>query len=403
MKKQKIILFLLTIILLIGNTHRVRADVNECQGELENYNTRIAYEEEFVYNIGTMGVASNAYINEINYVIEYDQDDLEVVNLNGKAASAYNGWTVEVEHDTNTGLRVNRITIRAFTNDKSRMYTNIISDEFVKIAYIKFKVKTKSQKSTSIELMKEISSYNYAYDDSDNNDKTECYNSSVTVVNIYNKDSNASLSSLKVDNGEISPKFNESTTTYNVTVDNEVNTIQIDGTCSGTNCKLSGTGLKKIAVGENKFTITVTSEKGTTKKYTLNVNRREKEEVYLQKLIIKDIDLYPVFNSEISHYIVNVPNETTELKIEYASNDDTVNTVDIIGNENLKVGKNYITITVRNEKSKIEKSYEIMVIKEEPIIVEEKTNNINISLIIAVILGIVSVVELVIIINKSKK
>ena len=402
MKKQKIILLILTIMILMVNVKQVRADSPECQAELGNYNTKVAVEEEFIYDIGTMGAASNTYINEIYYTIEYDNADLEVVDINGKSVAAYNGWIVEAENNTNTGLRVNRITIHAYTTDKSKMYNSIISDEFVKIAYIKFKVKASNQKTTSIELMKDISYYSHMFDDNENY-RRECYNSSITVVNIYTKDSNASLSSLKVDNGEISPKFNTSTTAYEVTVDNEVNTIQIDGTCSGTNCKLSGTGLKKLEVGENKFTISVTSEKGTTKNYTLTVNRREKDEAYLQKLVIKDIDLYPTFNSEVSNYIVNIPNETTELEIEYITNDDAVNKVDIIGNKDLKVGKNYITITVKNEQKKIEQSYEIMAIREEQVIAEKQANA-NIYLIIVVSLAVISIIELaVIIINKRRK
>ena len=403
MKKRIIFLMVMILVYSIG-INRVLADSPECQAELGNYSTKAAVGDEFIYDVGTMGAASNAYVSEIYYIIQYNREDLEVVNVAGKVATAYNGWNIEAGNNTNTGLLYNEIVIHAYTEDKSKMY--ISSSDFVKIAYVKFKVKSTASKSTSIELIKDDSYYVNTFEDDDSYERT-CDNTVITVVNIYSKDSNASLSSLKVNNGELNPKFNANTTSYSVVVDNNVDTIQIDGTCSGANCKLTGTGLKKLDVGENKYAITVTSEKGTTKDYTLTVTRREKDEAYLQKLLIKDVDLYPEFNSGVTNYVVNVPNEVNKLDIEYTTNNDTVNKVDIIGNEDLKVGKNYITITVKNEDKRIEQTYQILVNKDAPVAVKEEktTPKINIYEILTFVLAGVSIIELIVILilYKSKK
>ena len=405
-RKSSILILILMMVFFCIGTDKVFADGTACYAEIGNNNKKIAIGEEFIYDVGTMGVSVNLHLNDIYYVIEYNSDVLEVVNINKKAASAYNGWTIETENETYGFSSFNTLNIHAYTDDPSKSYNSISAEEFVKIAYVKFKVKATDQKSTSIELQKKGSSYSGIVTSGDDYDDhyytADCYNSQVTVVNIYAKDSNASLTSLKVNNGELSPKFNANTTSYNVAVDNNVDTIQIDGTCGGTNCKLSGTGLKKLEVGENKFKITVTSEKGTTKNYTVTVNRREKDEAYLQKLVIKNGDLYPNFNSEIRNYIVNVPNETAKLDIEYMTNNDKVNKVDIAGND-LKVGKNYITITVKNEEKKVEQTYEILAIRASaPVKKDNTTSKINIYKILTFVFIGIALAELAIILIKRK-
>ena len=406
---------LIIIILIIGiNTNKVFADTALCHAQLADYNSKKAVGEEFIYDIGTMGVAANTYINEIYYEIHYKKDDLEVVEENGKYAGAYNGWNVEAVNDTNTGLNINIITVHAYTNETDKMYHSIVATEFVKMAYIKFRVKNTKSISTSIEIAKDESYFMEIVEPTMENYMMECNDTVITVVNIYTKDNNMQLSSLKVDNGDLSPRFNSYITSYEVTVDNDVDTIQIDGTCDSDKSKLDGTGLKKLVVGENKFTITVTSERGDTNNYTITVNRREKDEVYLKKLEIKNqkVEMYPQFSSQISNYVAIVPNEVNKLDIEYFTNDDQINKVEIMGNDNLKVGKNYITLTVTNKEKNIETSYEFMIIKEEEKNVKEdikeevtetkKTENINIYLIIIVILVLIVIVELVIILLKRK-
>lgn len=407
--KNKIFMLLIFAISIISFSINVKADVAMCYGQLNGYVNKVGVGEEFTYDVGTMGVPSNVYVNDINYKIEYWNEVLEVVPVNGKLAGAYNGWTVEVEHDVNPNIAVNTITIHAHTDDKTKMYNEISLAEFVKMAYVKFKVKATKPTSTSISIWNTESHYDVLFEDGEVRQQ-EC-GPVDTAISIYAKDNNTTLSSLKIDKGDLNPKFNSNTFNYDVTVENNVDLVQIDASCAGKNCKLTGTGLKKLSVGENKFTITVKSEQGNTKDYTLRVIRKIKDEVYLKELTVKNGNLYPSFNSNIINYVIDVPNNVNKLDLEYISNNEQENTVEVVGNENLKVGKNNIEITVKNESKKIELTYEIVVNKlekkEEPKVIDEKEDSSSdIFKILTVTFGFLTLVELIaiiVIISKKNK
>lgn len=394
--KRKIFTFI--FMFLIVSIGYVKADSPDCHAELDSYSTKVAVGEEFIYNVGTMGAAQNGYIKGLHYVVEYDASKLEVVSINNKAAAAYNGWSIKATNETNTGLRVNTLTIDASTTDKSKMYHSIVSEKFVKIAYVKFRVKNTEETSTSIELNKNGSYYIDIEDDS----KFNCYDSDKTVVNIYKKNTDTTLSSLKVNHGELSPIFNPLTSSYEVTVDNEVSIIQIDGTCSGTNCSVEGLGLKELKEGENKYTIKVKSENGNIKTYLITITRREKDETYLSKLSIGKLELLPEFNSSIYNYVINVDYETDKLNLDYISNDDENNEIKVIGNENFKVGKNEVIINVKNKEKDIETNYNLLVIKEDKV-EEVKASFFDFKTIAIIILCLTSIIEAVIILFKLRK
>lgn len=397
--KNRIIIFLFMFLIL--GIDNVSADYPDCHAELDGFSTKMAVGEEFIYNVGTMGAASNGYINGIHYVIEYDNSKLEVVSINDRVAAAYNGWEVSAVNDTSTGLRVNKIVLDATTTDKSKMYHSISVEKFVKIAYIKFRVKNTEETSTNIELIGD-GSYHRAYIENDEDFDFKCNGTDNTVVNIYKKNTDTSLSSLNVNQGELDPKFNPQTASYEVTVDNEVNVIQIDGTCSGTNCSIDGIGLKELKVGENRYTISVKSENGNEKTYAVSVTRREKDEAYLTKLSIGDYDLLPDFNSNFNNYVVNVPYEVKKLDLKYMSNDDENNIVEVLGNKDFKVGQNEVIITVKNKEKDIESNYNLLVIKADKV-EEVKKSFFDFKTIAIIILSLISIVEALVIIFKVRR
>jgi hypothetical protein len=96
------------------------------------------------------------------------------------------------------------------------------------------------------------------------------------VVN-YSSDNN--LKSLEVDGFEISPEFNKSTLSYNVSVLATTTMVNIKASTSDSKAKVSGTGNKEVAEGDNAFSIVVTAENGSTKTYTLNVYVPEKDPI----------------------------------------------------------------------------------------------------------------------------
>ena len=85
--------------------------------------------------------------------------------------------------------------------------------------------------------------------------------------------SDASLTSLKVSDGTLSPAFNPAVTSYKVTVDNKITKTTVSAT-PASGAKVSGTGTVKLSIGDNKRNITVTAADGKTKKtYTVLIHR----------------------------------------------------------------------------------------------------------------------------------
>jgi hypothetical protein len=95
----------------------------------------------------------------------------------------------------------------------------------------------------------------------------------VTVVRGVEKDSDASLKSLSVAPGTLSPPFDPAITAYQVSVDNVMSFIQITAEANSNKATLTGAGAKNLIVGGNSFDIVVTAESGNTRTYTLSVFR----------------------------------------------------------------------------------------------------------------------------------
>jgi hypothetical protein len=87
----------------------------------------------------------------------------------------------------------------------------------------------------------------------------------------------ATLSTLTVSEGTLTPVFDPATTTYSVEVANTVTSITITATANDANASLVGDGTQTdLTVGDNVFNIVVTAEDGTTTEtYTVTVKRAD--------------------------------------------------------------------------------------------------------------------------------
>lgn len=92
----------------------------------------------------------------------------------------------------------------------------------------------------------------------------------VKVVKPREKSNNNNLKSLSVEGYSISPSFNKNTLEYTVNLESNIEKIKINATKEDGYANVSGTGEKEVQEGENKFEITVTSETGKSKVYTVN-------------------------------------------------------------------------------------------------------------------------------------
>ena len=100
---------------------------------------------------------------------------------------------------------------------------------------------------------------------------------------------------------KLNPQFNKSTLEYNVEVNEGVSSVSILATASH-NASISGIGTKAISVGNNKFDISVTSESGDVKVYTVNVMRKASGNNNLLSITPNVGNLDPVFSSDQLEY-----------------------------------------------------------------------------------------------------
>ena len=196
------------------------------------------------------------------------------------------------------------------------------------------------------------------------------------------KSRNSDLASLEIAEGVISPEFSSSTTEYTISVPNEVTTLSISAVADSSKATTKIEGNEELQVGDNNITITVTAEDGSTSTYTI-VAKRANAELALASLSIYyidengekvDIGLSPEFSLDKYEYKLEkiVPHTVKDILVEGISNRENA-TIEITGNQDLKSGKNEITIrvTVQTEEGLEEqKTYSIQLEKEEePVVV----------------------------------
>ena len=199
--------------------------------------------------------------------------------------------------------------------------------------------------------------------------------------------SNANLSNLGIRPNDFSG-FTPGTTTYNVTVPEDVESVEVYATAQDSNASISGTGNKTLEYGENALNVVVTAEDGTIKTYTINVTREGEEtnetdetegetEIIngLSNITIGDLELSPAFKKDVYEYTVKYIGENTSLDIQAVPTDPDY-TVEILGNEDLKEGENIITILVADGEGNNVATYQLTVNKslvdEEALAKEEE-------------------------------
>lgn len=221
-------------------------------------------------------------------------------------------------------------------------------------------------------------------------------------VNIIRKSSINNLASLSADIGTFDIEFDKDVTVYTLTVPSDAKEVILSGSLEDLLSTVDG--LYKYELTEDKTTavITVTAEDGSTKVYTVYIIK-EKPPVttpvvyyyssnnYLKLLEVKDYELE--FNKEISDYNLTVKNNVKSLDITAVAEDSRAR-VEITGNENFKVGKNTVTITVKAENGDV-REYKLIVNKEDnkSIVTEEESSStaekvVIIILIVLVVLGL---------------
>ena len=183
-----------------------------------------------------------------------------------------------------------------------------------------------------------------------------------TIVINKEKSDNSKLSSLSIEQTTITPEFSPSTLNYSANVDYSVTNIDIEATASDSNATIEGIGNKELNTGVNIFEIVVTSENNTQTTYKITVTRAKNNNANLNNITLSGgYELSPSFDSSISSYEVNVPNETESIEITAFKQDPNAVSVTGTGTISLKTGENNINIIVTAEDGKTTKLYKIKI------------------------------------------
>ena len=186
----------------------------------------------------TVTVSSTSAIGYYEYTLDYDHSKLELTSGN-----AYN-----VEHSNSE-------------NNK----------KFEK----KFEFKVRENGANKISV-KSYAVSNYSGSD----------NMSVTINPVSINSSNSSdqsdnnyLSKLEIEGYNIEPKFNKTTNNYVLQITDEITDINVIAEADSSKASVIGTGKRTIKSGDNRIEVTVTSESGKDKTYTIKVTLKEKNPI----------------------------------------------------------------------------------------------------------------------------
>lgn len=173
------------------------------------------------------------------------------------------------------------------------------------------------------------------------------------------------LKSLTIDGDyELTPKFNKDVTEYSLSVGSDVESIKINAEAVDDNAKVEIIGNDKLLEGENTIEIKVTAEDGTVRTYKINITKGEEivsTDFGLSELSVSGYTLTPNFSTNVYEYKLDIEDETvTSLDVNANSTVEGA-TVDIAGNNNLKLGENIITILVKSEDGEEIVTYQIVV------------------------------------------
>lgn len=241
------------------------------------------------------------------------------------------------------------------------------------------------------------------------------FDTSIKDITVIKKvSSNSDLASLEASVGKFDIPFDKDVTTYTLTVPYDAESVILSGLLADVNAKVVGLTEYEIIGDKMVAVITVTSESGTTKEYTVYIVRGAKpEEVKTEASFISNNNIVKKYSSNnylkelsIDGYEIAFDKDTLEYNIKVKSDVNSLDIkaiaeqagarVEITGNEKFKTGDNTVVITVTAEDGST-REYKINVSKEEakkeaPLEIEDSSNTaekvVIIILIVLVVLGL---------------
>lgn len=192
-----------------------------------------------------------------------------------------------------------------------------------------------------------------------------------SMIKVAALGSDATLSSLKIPNTTLSPKFDKNTLEYTADI-KDITEITINAQATDSNAKIMiSDNYKSLVKGENIVKISVTAENGTaTKTYQIKVNltmtpteeEKIKANALLKKLSIEGYDID--FSSDQKKYTLTVPYKEKKIKVLAEAENENA-PIEMEGTTSLKVGKNIIKILVTSEDGSTKETYTLTITREK--------------------------------------
>ena len=216
------------------------------------------------------------------------------------------------------------------------------------------------------------------------------------------------LKSLTVERFTLEPEFDPNITEYSLTVGADVEKLDIGVIAEDPKSTVEIVGNNELLIGENTVNVKVTAEDGTVRTYTINVTKVADVGVKLSELSIESYTLSPEFSSDVFEYTLNITDTSiTNLAINAKSDEENVD-IEIVGNNELKLGKNIITILVTSKNDNLTTTYQIVVNIEETqpennqIIAGIDNNDLFMYIGIGVVVLVILIIIIVVIVRKRR-
>ena len=217
------------------------------------------------------------------------------------------------------------------------------------------------------------------------------------------KSNTKNLKSLTVENYKLEPEFDPEVTEYNLTVGTDVEKLEVSAIPQDENSKVEITGNTDLLLGENTINIKVTAEDETVKIYKINVSKIEEVSLQLSKLEIENYTLTPEFSQDIYEYTLNI-GDTSITSLNVIASSNTQNAViEIAGNNELKPGKNIITVLVKDEENTTVYQIVVNISEEYNVVAKTGMNDNDLYMYTGIAAGILILIMIIIAIVKKRK
>lgn len=159
------------------------------------------------------------------------------------------------------------------------------------------------------------------------------------------------LQTLEVEGYTLTPYFEKEIMYYEVTVPQDIETINIKATAEDSSATVIGTGIQTLSDGENRFYVTVESTSGVIRSYQILVNRQMSSENKLLTLTHDVGTIIPDFDPETNDYMITVPAGTKEINLDGTVSENSI--VTGLGKVLLSVGEQTRLITVTSQSGEV--------------------------------------------------